>query len=61
MRVVHKDSGTEATVTGPNPCGLGEMIVQYDEGDASSEYIRDWTALEGGDEVLREFLLRGER
>lgn len=42
MRVRNKNSGTEASSGRLNTHGLGEMIVQFDEGDASSEYISDY-------------------
>jgi hypothetical protein len=56
MRVKRKDTGYEATATKPNFHGVGEMIVLFDDGSMDSDYVRDWTAVEGGDEALLAYL-----
>lgn len=48
MRVQHKDTGIEATFVSYNLHGLGEFIAQFDDGDKSSELLREWKPVDGG-------------
>ena len=44
MRVKHRETAVEATVSGLNPAAVSpaEMIVWYDDGEADSVYVREW-------------------
>ncbi len=44
MKVKNKNTGALGYSGKLNTHGLGEMIVYYEEGDCSSEYIKDYDA-----------------
>jgi hypothetical protein len=45
MRVRRKSTGTMGEATDFNTHGLSEIIVCFDEGDMSSEFVRDYEVL----------------
>lgn len=47
MRIKHVETGREAFSSEWNNYGMSEIIVYFDEGDASSEYAADWRSLNG--------------
>jgi hypothetical protein len=44
LRVKHRERGYEGWAQKLNPSTVSpaEMIIQFDEGDATSDYVRDW-------------------
>ena len=58
MRVRHKTKGHEGWASGYNHASVSpaEMVVTFDDGSASSEYVRDYDPVEGDHEDLLAFL-----
>lgn len=42
MKIRHKESGGVATASNMNPHGLGEIIVWFADGSATSDYLKDY-------------------
>lgn len=52
MKVRHKETGIIASFSKYNYHGVGEFIAIYEEGDASSEYVRDYYPIDEDGNII---------